>query len=60
MYFMVDQSTPFFHHISLIIRFQIDDILLRCGEMGEKVGKSLNLGLTLTPLQTYLGEPPKY
>jgi len=43
----------------LIIRFKIGDISLRCGEMGES-RISRNLGLTLIPLQIYLGEPPKF
>jgi len=50
---MVDQRTPFFRHIrvrNLIIRFQIGDTSLRCGEMDEKSENHANL----------FGEPPKF
>ena len=65
---MVDQSTPFFHllvgkcpYSSLIIHFQIGDISLSCGEKGEKVGKSRNLELILTPSHKFsLGSPQNF
>jgi len=59
---LVEMQTPIvqifnFIQYSLIIRFQIGDISLRCGEMGEKVGKSRNLGLTLTRTNLFGGIP---
>ena len=58
IFYQVVEKCPYLY--SLIIRVEIGDILLRCGEMGENVGKSRNLGLTLTPPGNLFGEPPKF
>ena len=59
--------TPFFHRLmeswdsvrSLIIRFQIGNTLLRCGETGEKVGKSHEIW-ALWPSTNFFGSPQSF